>query len=99
MPKGGKDDGNSREERKQRYAALPDSLAILLGYIKDQQAIYLRREVTPEDYIYMTKVNLVNGYLPHPGKLSRKFSDFQNRMNKVREKAGLESIPQVRLHD
>ena len=99
VPKGGKDDGNSREERKQRYAALPDSLAILLGYIKDQQAVYLRREVTPEDYIYMTKVNLVNGYLPHPGKLSRKFSEFQNRMNKVREKAGLEPIPQVRLHD
>ena len=99
VPKGGKDDGNSREERKQRYAALPDSLAILLGYIKDQQAVYLRRKVTPEDYIYMTKVNLVNGYLPHPGKLSRKFSEFQNRMNKVREKAGLEPIPQVRLHD
>ena len=36
VPKGGKDNGRSREERKQRYVALPDCLAKLLHYIWEQ---------------------------------------------------------------
>lgn len=32
-------------------------------------------------------------------QISRRFTEFQNRMNKVRGKAGLEPIPHVRLHD
>lgn len=99
VPKGGKDDGKTREERKQRYAALPDCLVVLLGYIKEQQEKYLGRKVKPDDYVYMTKINLVNGYLPHPGKVSRRFKELQNRMNKVRAKAELEPIPSIRLHD
>lgn len=99
VPKGGKDDGKTREEKKQRYAALPDALATLLKYVKQQQEEYLRRKVKPDDYVYMTKINLVNDYLPHPGKISRRFAEFQTRMNKVRKKAGLEPIPSVRLHD
>lgn len=99
VPKGGKDDGNSREERKQRYAALPDCLAQLLKYIWEQQVDLLGREPGPDEYVFMTKVNLVNNYLPHPGKVSRRFAELQTRMNHVREKAGLEPIPHVRLHD
>lgn len=99
VPKGGNDNGKSREERKQRYAALPDSLITLLDYIKTQQKEFLRRDVTPDDYVYMTKVNLVNSYLPHPGKVSRKFMEFQKRMNGVRKLAGMDPIPYVRLHD
>ncbi len=99
VPKGGKDNGRSREERKQRYAALPGCLAKLLLDIWDQQTDLLDREPEPDEFVFMTKVNLVNNYLPHPGKVSRRFSELQNRMNVVRKKAGLEPIPHVRLHD
>jgi len=84
---------------KTRIAALPDTVATLLKYVKKQQEDYLFRAVTGDDKVFMTKTNLVNGYEPHPGKISRRFTEFQNRMNKVRGKAGLEPIPHVRLHD
>ncbi|MBR3397041.1 MAG: site-specific integrase [Lachnospiraceae bacterium] len=99
VPKGGKDEGKSREEKRQRYAALPNCLVTLLDYVKEQQEEYLQRKVTPDDYVYMTKTNLVNNYLPHPGKVSRYFSEFQKRMNKIRKKAQLDPIPTIRLHD
>ena len=99
VPKKGNDDGHTREERKQRYAALPDILVQMLEHIKAQQEEYLQRSVKPDDYIYMTKENLVRGYLPHPGKVSRRFSEFLNRVNKARGKDGLEPLPYVRLHD
>ena len=99
VPKKGNDDGHTREERKQRYAALPDILVQMLEHIKAQQEEYLQRSVKPDDYIYMTRENLVRGYLPHPGKVSRRFSEFLNRVNKARGKDGLEPLPYVRLHD
>ena len=99
VPKGGKDNGKTREERKQRYAGLPDCLATLLHYVWDQQKDLLDRDPKPEEYVFMTKTNLVNGYPPHPGKISRRFSELQKRMNKIRAKANKPPIPQVRLHD
>ncbi len=98
-PKGGDDNADTRDERRERYACLPYCLMTLLEYVKKQQEEYLHRKVKPTDYIYMTKINLVNDYLPHPGKISRRFKEFQTRMNKVRAKAGKEPIPYVRLHD
>ena len=71
----------------------------MLKKIKTQQEDYLHRPVNPDDYVYMTKTNLMNTYLPHPGKVSRWSSDFQGRMNKFREKENLEPLPHVRLHD
>ncbi len=99
VPKGGDDNGKTREERKQRYACFPHCLQTLLEYVKEQQEQYLHRPVEPDDYIYMTKINLVNGYLPHPGKISRRFTEFQERMAKARAKAGEKPIPIIRLHD
>ena len=99
VPKGGKDNGKTREERKQRYAGLPDCLATLLRYIWNQQKELLDRDPKPEEYVFMTKINLVNGYLPHPGKISRRFTELQKRMNKLRAKAEKPPIPSVRLHD
>ena len=95
VPKKGNDDGHTREERKQRYAALPDILVQMLEHIKAQQEEYLQRSVKPDDYIYMTKENLVRGYLPRPGKVSRRFSEFLNRVNKARGKDGLEPLPYI----
>lgn len=99
VPKTGKDNGKTRNERKQRYAAMPAFLSDILKLIKLQQEEYLQRKVEPEDYLYMTRINLMKGYLPHPGKVSRRFSEFQKRMNKDRVKNNLDPLPYLRLHD
>lgn len=51
------------------------------------------------EYVYLTKTNLVNDYLPHPGKVSRRFRELQVRINKRLEKANKEPIPKIRIHD
>ena len=51
------------------------------------------------DYVYLTKTNIVNDYLPHPGKVSRRFKELQNRINKRLVKENREPLPLIRLHD
>lgn len=51
------------------------------------------------EYVYLTKTNIVSDYLPHPGKVSRRFKELQKRINKRLEKAGQEPLPVIRLHD
>lgn len=84
---------------KKRISALPEPLAQMLLLVKEQQENFLNREVRADDYVYMQKTNLLNNYLPHPGKVSRRFRELQNRINKLRIKAGKELLPVVRLHD
>ena len=64
-----------------------------------QQEAYGGRPITDDDYVYRTKTNVVNSYLPHPGKIDRRFAELQTRVNKIRKAAGLEEIPSYRLHD
>ena len=99
VPKMGDDNGKTRFERRQRYAALPDTLAILLKKVKEQQTQFLGAEPGPEDYVYRTKMNMVKGDLPRPGKVSKRFKELQERCNKVREIKELEPFPVIRLHD
>jgi hypothetical protein len=87
------------KNKKIRIAALPDPLAKLLACAKAQQEVYLRRKVKDSDYVYMTKVNLVNEYLPNSRKLDNRFMEFQKRVDRVRKYARLEPIPTIRLHD
>lgn len=95
----GDDNGKDRFEKRQRYAALPDTLAQLLKKVKEQQTIFIGHEPSPEDYIYRTKMNMVKGDLPRPGKVSKRFAELQERCNKVRKIKNLEPIPIIRLHD
>lgn len=99
VPKMGDDNGKNRFEKRQRYAALPDTLATLLQKVKEQQAKFLGQEPSPEDYVYRTKMNMVRGDLPRPGKVSKRFAELQERCNKVRKIQNLEPLPIVRLHD
>lgn len=99
VPKMGDDNGTSRFEKRQRYAALPDILANLLKSVKAQQTQFMGHEPDPEDYVYRTKMNMVRGDLPRPGKVSLRFSELQNRCNKVREIQKLDPLPVIRLHD
>ena len=99
VPKMGDDNGKTRFERRQRYAALPNILAALLQKVKEQQTALLDSEPSPEDYVYRTKMNMVRGELPRPGKVSKRFVELQERCNKVRKIQGLEALPIIRLHD
>lgn len=99
VPKMGKDNGKDRFERRQRYAALADTLASLLLKVKEQQTEFLGHEPTPEDYVYRTKMNMIRNELPRPGKVSKRFQELQERCNKFRKIQNKEPIPLVRLHD
>ena len=99
VPKNGKDNGKTRYERRQRYAALPDTLATLLLKVKEQQAAITGSEPGPDDYVYRTKDNIILGELPRPGKVSKRYKELQKRCNKVREIKKLEPLPLIRLHD
>lgn len=99
VPKNGKDNGKNRFERRQRYAALPDTLAALLLKVKEQQTTFLGVEPSPDDYVYRAKHNMARGELPTPGKVSVRFTQLQNRCNKVRKIKNLEPLPEIRLHD
>ena len=98
-PKNGSDSGKTPQERKERWAAMPAKCAELLKLAKKQQEAYGRKKVTDKDYVYRSKTNIVNDYLPDPGKLDRRWNEFQDRCNKVRKKAGKELLPHYRLHD
>jgi integrase len=99
VPKNGRENGRSRFERRQRYAALPDTLATLLLKVKEQQTDFLGEEPGPDDYVYRAKHNMGRGALPSPGKVSKRFDELQIRCNWLRAKKGLEPIPAIRLHD
>ena len=99
VPKMGSENGRDRYERRQRYAALPDVLAELLLHVREQQTSVLERLPEPQELVYRTKMNLVRGELPRPGKVSKRFDELLERCNKVRKNNGLEPIPSVRLHD
>lgn len=96
-PKGGRDDGRNESERKQRWVPLPMSAWTLLQIVRDEQSKY--RAITDDDYVYQEPTSLNGNYLTDPRHLNRRFDEFQKRCNDVREKAGLEPIPHVRLHD
>ncbi len=99
VPKMGDDNGKTRFERRQRYAALPDVLAVLLKKVWQQQTEIMDNEPSPEDYVYRTKMNMVRSELPRPGKVSKRFVELQERCNKVRKNQNLEPLPIIRLHD
>lgn len=99
VPKMGDDNGKDRFERRQRYAALPDALAFLLQKVKEQQTEIMGEPPRPEDYVYRTKMNMVRGDLPRPGKVSKRFKELLVRCNKVRAINNLEPLPLIRMHD
>lgn len=99
VPKNGRENGKNRFERRQRYAALPDTLATLLLKVKEQQADFIGVEPGPDDYVYRAKHNMARGALPTPGKVSKRFDELLTRCNRFRKEKELEPIPKIRLHD
>lgn len=70
----------------------------LMLYKEWQEAI-LGHSIDPEDFVLRYEVNLRYDYLPHTGKISRKWKETCDKINKEREKNKLEIIPYGRLHD
>lgn len=66
---------------------------------KEWQESILGREVNPDDYVLQYEINLRYGYNPHTGKISRKWKETYNQINKNRLKNGKKEIPYGRLHD
>lgn len=99
VPKNGDDNGKNRKERRQRYSVISDVLGELLLKVKEQQTEILGTEPSADDYVYRTKMNLVRGDLPRPGKVSKRFKELRVRCNKVRTLQNLEPLPEIRLHD
>lgn len=66
---------------------------------KEWQEKILGRPVQPDEYVLQWEINLVQDYVCHTGKVSRKWKEIYNGINKTRKKAHKESIPYGRLHD
>lgn len=85
---------------KTRITCICDVLNKFMQLAKEQQTDWSQgRTLKSSEYVYLTKTNIVNDYLPHPGKVSRRFKELQKRINKRLKKAGQEPLPSIRLHD
>lgn len=85
---------------KTRSTCICDVLERFIQLALEQQTDWLQGHTLKcSEYVYLTKTNIVNDYLPHPGKVSRRFKELQTRINKRLKKAGQEPLPSIRLHD
>ena len=65
-PKGGKKDGATATERKERWAALPPQMALILHLARRQQEYYSGGEISGSDYVFRTRRDILNGVLRKP---------------------------------
>ncbi len=70
-----------------------------LQLYKEWQERILGREVEPEAFVLQWEINLIQNYVCHTGKVSRKWKEIYAKINKAREKEGKELIPYGRIHD
>ena len=98
-PKNGDPKGKTRFERRERYSALPYQLVQVLELVKKQQIAYLGKEPKHDDFVFRQKVDLVNGVLCNPRKLSTRFTQLVTRYNRVRAKQKKDPIELTHLHE
>ena len=92
-PKGGDDDGESAQDRKERYAAFPSVANKLLQIVRQEQEQY--RVVHDDDYIYQDAKSLLSGVDPNSKTMSKRWKQFVTRYNR---QTGSD-VPLIRLHD
>lgn len=66
---------------------------------KKWQEEKLGRKVHDDEFVLMFEINLKYNYLPSCGKISRRWTEQYNRINKYRKRKGLTEIPYAREHD
>ena len=87
------------KREKIRIIEIPKAGMEMLEIYKEWQEEKLGRPVEDDDYVLMFEINLKYGYIPSTGKISRKWKEEYTKINKRREKEGLEPIKKSRLHD
>ncbi len=95
----GKDRLKDPKQGRIRYIELHKAGYDTLLLYKKWQEDYLKRPVKDNEYVLKTTVNLKYGYDPHTGKISRKWKEIYNKINKQRIKDGKDEIPYGRIHD
>lgn len=85
---------------KTRVSCICDVLEKFFELAYEQQEEWSQgRQLKCSEYVYLTKTNIVNDYLPQPGKVSRRFRELQVRINKRLMKANEQTLPKIRIHD
>ena len=70
-----------------------------LKIYKEWQEAILGRPVALEDFVLQWEINLLQNYVCHTGKVSRKWKEIYHYLNKCRVKAKKEELPYGRIHD
>ncbi len=87
---------------KVRIVAIPECLRKVVEYGLEQREEILDiigKKIDSNEQVYLPLVNILQSRAVNTDKLSRKWGQYQERRNKRMEKAGMEPIPCVRLHD
>ena len=72
-----------------------DTLLLYRGW----QERILGRPVKPEEFVLQWEINLVQDYVCHTGKVSRRWKEIYGQINKQRRKQEEEKLPYGRIHD
>lgn len=70
-----------------------------LKLYKEWQESILGRSVEADEFVMQWEINLLQKYLCHTGKVSRKWKEIYAHINKCRVKAKKETLPYGRIHD
>ena len=73
LPKGGKKDGATATERKERWAALPPQLSLILRLARKQQEYYSGGIISGSEYVFRSKKDVLNGVVRKPREAERVF--------------------------
>lgn len=85
-----------------RVVAVPRPLKEILDYAMEQRMEVLAitgGELSGSDNVYLPLINIIRNQPLNSQKLSRKWSEYQERRNRRMEESGLTPIPVIRFHD
>ena len=94
--------GNKRKlpkREKVRDIELHNAGYAVLTLYKEWQEAILGRPVAPDDFVMQWEIDLLQNYVCHTGKVSRKWKEIYAYINKCRKKAKKEELPYGRIHD
>ncbi len=66
---------------------------------KEWQERILGRSVKPDEYVMQWEINLLQNYVCHTGKVSRRWKEIFDQINNAREKDKKNRLPYGRIHD
>lgn len=70
-----------------------------LKLYKEWQESIIGEPVKPDAFVMQWEINLLQNYVCHTGKVSRKWKEIHANINKCRKKGKKEELPYGRIHD